>query len=55
MVLLDFLLSADRFLFKSGLRKTEVYGGSPADKFRCSRSDWSDVCKMGIRDFLRAL
>gem|GEM_PF-6283840 len=27
MVLLDFLLSADRFLFKRGLRKTEVYGG----------------------------
>ena len=27
MVLFDFLLSADRFLFKRGLRKTEVYGG----------------------------
>ncbi len=27
MVLLDFLPSADRFLFKRGLRKTEVYGG----------------------------
>ena len=33
MVLLDFLLSADRFLFKRGLRKTEVYGGLLTNSF----------------------